>query len=327
MMYRKILKQAWAITWNHKFLWFFGLFATFLVQGGEYEILWRGISGGGESNFAFWEKLSRLNLTEYCSNAFSLIKSDPLAVLKIFIIFFILFVLSLFFIWLAVVSQAAIVKATAKISSGQKIGFINEIGEGALNFWPVLGLNIISRLVIGGGFLLLSLLVVFSASAGLTWHAALFFLLLFMFFLPLAIVFSLLIKYSIAFAVIKKEKLTNSLKLGWDLFRKNWLTSLEMAFILFFIYFFSSLLIILLTIALAGPFLFLAFAFYQLSGIFGFWCIVVIGLLAIFAIIIGGGSLLNAFQISSWTTLFIELVAKGGVSKLVRVVNNLIGKK
>ena len=43
-LYRDIIKEAWYITWRRKFLWFFGLFAVLLGNGGEYEILIQNIN-------------------------------------------------------------------------------------------------------------------------------------------------------------------------------------------------------------------------------------------------------------------------------------------
>ena len=40
-LYRDIIKEAWQITWRRRFLWFFGLFAVLLGNGGEYEILFQ----------------------------------------------------------------------------------------------------------------------------------------------------------------------------------------------------------------------------------------------------------------------------------------------
>jgi hypothetical protein len=44
-LYRSIFRQAWAITWQYKYLWFFGFFAALLGNGGEYEILSKGLRG------------------------------------------------------------------------------------------------------------------------------------------------------------------------------------------------------------------------------------------------------------------------------------------
>jgi hypothetical protein len=38
-LYRSILKRAWEISWKFKYLWFFGLFAALLGNGGEFEII------------------------------------------------------------------------------------------------------------------------------------------------------------------------------------------------------------------------------------------------------------------------------------------------
>ena len=69
-------------------------------------------------------------------------------------------------------------------------------------------------------------------------------------------------KYAIAYVVIKGSGFVEAVKLGWQLFVKNWLVSLEMAFILFFINFAVGFGLLLLFLISAGPFLFLALVFY-----------------------------------------------------------------
>jgi len=42
-------------------------------------------------------------------------------------------------------------------------------------------------------------------------------------------------KYAIAYVVINKRQVSQAINQGWQLFKENWLVSLEMALILFFI--------------------------------------------------------------------------------------------
>ena len=45
-LYRKILKQALVLSWQNKYLWFFGLFATLFIDNSGFEFLLQ-LSGGG----------------------------------------------------------------------------------------------------------------------------------------------------------------------------------------------------------------------------------------------------------------------------------------
>jgi hypothetical protein len=52
---------------------------------------------------------------------------------------------------------------------------------------------------------------------------------------------------------------------------------------------------------------------------FNFWVLMVLAFVILLMVIFLIGSVLATFQISSWTGLFIELIGRGGVSKLVRM--------
>ena len=43
-LYRDILRQSLKSSWQHKYLWFFGLFALLIGGGGELEVITRGFS-------------------------------------------------------------------------------------------------------------------------------------------------------------------------------------------------------------------------------------------------------------------------------------------
>jgi hypothetical protein len=120
--------------------------------------------------------------------------------------------------------------------------------------------------------------------------------------------------------VIENKKFFPALQQGWQLFVNNWLISIEVAIILFFI---NVLVLILLSIiSFVGFFLFFGLALstvFVLSSGFLFWLVLIIGFLLLLAIMILGGSLLNVFQISSWTDLFVQLREGGASSKIERV--------
>jgi len=324
--YRNILKQAFSLTWRHKYLWFFGLFATLIGGGGEYEVLTRGI--GGDTTQNFFPNLSRLAETGIFSrnglaNMGELFKNDPFTTIILILVSLIILALVIFLVWLMIVSQTALVNNSAEIISNKKelpAGVKSGIAAGVKYFWPVLGLNIIIKAIVYLAFFLISLPIVFWATKLSSPTISSLYIILFIILVPVAIVLSFIIKYAICYVIIKGNNLMNAIKEGWQLFTKNWLISVEMAFILFFISFLVGLAIILAVLILIIPFLFLALLLYKAISFIGFWLIIIIGLIVLLAIIIGGGAALTTFQITSWTGLFIELVSHGGTSKIERIV-------
>jgi hypothetical protein len=172
-----------------------------------------------------------------------------------------------------------------------------------------------------------SLPIILTAARPESAAANLFYVIAFIIFIPVALALSFIAKYAIAYIVIKGHGFMEAVKAGWQLFIKNWLVSVEMAFILFFINFFVGLLLVLTILTLTIPLLFLALAAYKLTSLAGLWIVAVLALTMLLAIIILGGAMLATFQISSWTGLFIELTGKGGISKIIRLLSGRTSKK
>lgn len=333
-LYRKILSQGWKTTWRYKYLWFFGLFAAFLGGGGEYEVVnsftgRAGVIFPGIKKFAETGIFSGQGITNVCRVA----KNDPVSFIKVILIFLVILILFGILVWLAVVSQAASVNNAAGYLSGKKIvpgksnnDFKSGIDKGNKKFWPILGFNAILKLMIGISFLVISLPVVLTAGKPNTLPVMLLYVFAFIIFIILALSVSFIFKYSIAFLVVKGKSFREALNSGWQLFIKNWLVSLEMAFILFLINFLAGFLVILIVSSFIIPFLFLAFAFFKIASTVGFWFVVSMALIIMFAFIVLVGAVLSTFQISSWTGLFLELINKGGVSKIIRMAEGLKNK-
>ena len=135
---------------------------------------------------------------------------------------------------------------------------------------------------------------------------------LFVVFVPIAVSLSLIIKYAISCRVLENKSVITSLENGWNLFKKNWLISLEVALILFIISFFSSFLILIIISILFFPLLWLSIVFS-----IGWLSFLMIFLSLVVAVLFG--SLLTTFQIATWTDLYLHLKDNKGVAKLERI--------
>lgn len=324
-LYRNILSQAWKNTWQNKYLWFFGLFAVLLVNNGGTEIFSRlfseDISKGFFSGTRQFIQETNIFSLEALANLGRLAKNDPLSLFIIILIFLAILAILIFLLWMSTVSQAAIVNNAAKFKTNKEHSFKNGFEIGKKKFWPVLGLNAVLKVIIYLLFLLMSLPVFTGALKPYFNFYNITFIISFLIFVPLAFCFSYIMKYAISYVVIKENKFLESIKLGWELFKKNWLVSLEMAFVLFLVNFLASLLLILLLMILAVPFLFIALLFSQLAFYTVFWVVILSALLLFIVFMALVGAILTTFQVSSWTLLFVELIRGGGKSKLVRIFN------
>jgi len=322
--YRQIIKQAVRIVWKNKFLWVFGLFASLLSIGAEYQILVRPTSPDAAVNW-FGGLYNFFGSGLFSSNAFTnvieLFKTQPGAASVFLLIFLIFLVLVIFLVWLAITSQVALIKNSEKIINDPKEK-INTSSRSNLrvasgHFWPVLGYNAVAKIMISIAVTLVSLPLLFPLINSFTTN--LVYLVLFIIFIPLAVCFSLMIKYAIAFLVLKQEKFTVALRHGWLLFKRNWLISIEIALLLFAVSFLATFAILLAAFILAIPFIILASAFLYLFSAGAFWAMMVIGLLVLTVFVIICGSILTAFQVVAWTDVFMKLNSGLGRSKTERL--------
>ncbi|MFA6306666.1 MAG: hypothetical protein WCV70_01795 [Patescibacteria group bacterium] len=322
--YRNILKQAWQLTWRNKYLWWFGIFAALLGNGGEFEILFNNSGANpGQALFPSWQRIFSTGIFSghTLTNIGNLLKQDTLNMIFVLITCLIVLAVCLFLIWLVIVSQAAVVNNSAAVIKQKKHTLRDGFNSGILNFWPVLTLNIIIKAIIYILLVAVSLPAIFYQG---NFNAKLFYIFALIIVAPVAIILSFIMKYAVAYAVINKSKVVPAIKQGWRLFKENWLISFEMAIILFFINLLVGLAIVLAILILAVPFLFLGLIFYYAFSLVGSWLIAILAFASFLFIVVSAGAALAVFQISSWTGLFLELEKKGGVSKLVRAVNNMV---
>lgn len=320
-IYRQIFKQAWDVVKNNKLLWFFGLFAALLGNGGEYQVLLKllnDIKIGEEMHFirpmaamAQGNFRGVINFLSYNPLEFALVLMTAFAIL-----FFIGF-----FLWLAIVSQISLIEGANKILARKKINYNDSVDSGIKKFAPVLGLNIVAKflvlcIVFGFG---LPLLFLVARSSSL--FNNILYVLIFLILVSFGIIISFIAKYSIAYVVLKKENFIDSIKLAVNLFLHNWIVSLEMALMLFLINIIAGLAVVSIIILVSLPLATITFIYF-LSGFFvGAWFIII--LMAIINLIIIGfvGAILSAFQWTSWVALFKKLTSKETIlSKIDRTV-------
>ncbi len=321
-LYRDILAKAWHITRRYKYLWFFGLFAALLGNGGEMELIFRGFNTDlSQGLFPHWRLIAGTGVFSLhtLNNIGYLLLNDPATMLAVFAGFLILIFLSAFLIWLIMVSQAALVNSAASSIAGKNHDFKTGLDVGMKKFWPVFGLNVFIKIIVYCFFIIISLPEIVMIYKADLLTAKLLFIISFIIFVPVSIVLAFIIKYAIAYAVIKGSGCWQAVREGWNLFVKNWLVSLEMAFILFFINFLVGLGLVIVLLILSVPFLFLALILIKSGLLLNFGLFLVVSILVYLSIIVIVGSALSVFQISSWTGLFVKLVGRGGTSKLVRL--------
>lgn len=325
-LYRKILNQAFAFSWQNKYLWFFGLFAA-LVGSGGYEIIGQSLSSSsvtvelldnlvsaGAFDAGFFHNLTKIAMEK------------PLVLLAIFAMFSIIVAAVIFVFWLATVAQAAIVNNYVMFLGGKEHSFQSGLKAGFKYFWKVFFLNVLEKLVILLVLMIVNLPLIFSVFYTKNPFTSGGYVILYVLFVPLLLVFSLLVKYAISYVVIKNETLAFSLKRSWQLFKDNWVISIEMACLMFVISFVYAFIAMILISAYVLPFSFIVGLVGMAFG--SFVGLVVVFLLALVGIVflVISGSFMSILQISAWTGLYVEMTGRGAESKIQRLFGGLIKK-
>ncbi|WKZ24726.1 MAG: hypothetical protein QY321_03875 [Patescibacteria group bacterium] len=325
-LYRTIIKQAFIVAWNHKYLWFFGLFATLLSSNFEFQFFSRFLNRD-QGILNDWQKWSSTGLFDgSLFRGFNdLMVTNPgdffgLLALTLFVLAF-----SCALIWLSTVSQVALINNSDRaIASGHKLNSSERkhdmslgFREGIKYFWPALGLYLLSYAVI-------YIFTVIAVLPLLIWNEGIWvsfaYWVLFIFMIGLSLCAALTVKYAMAYLVLKKKSLMESIRAGLKLFVANWLISLEMAFILFAISIIGTLIILLLVVSLAIPFVALALIAVVVKSLLFFYIVAFLGAIALLALIIIGGAVLTVIQTNAWVNLFNNINTSKVVSKLERTL-------
>jgi hypothetical protein len=302
--YRDILGRSWKLLWKVPYLWFLGLFGLLLSgPGGDYGML-------SSSTFqAFVNPKNLLDLlraifqadaqTVVLNRINEVVQTYPF---QVFLLLAVFFAMSILLAVLTVLAQAGLVRGIGQALRGQRETLAKTI-EGA---WPTLG-RVFG--VIIGGFILLNVLVLllslpfWSSYIVHPTQAALIYaeLVVLLVFLPVFFAVSFLSKYAVAFIVLGGYTLRSAVKAAWDLFRRNWLITLEMAILLAVL----NVAIFYLAIAVPRP-------LYESNTM--------LGALLYFVLIVFIGALFAVFQNAVWILLYQELRANRGVSKVERMI-------
>jgi hypothetical protein len=220
MNYGELIGDAFRITLRNRYLWFFGFFA-----GGStgFNVPTNIPSGGGNFNLDdFQQSSTMLSAAQVGQDLGNGVIIAGLVVVAV--------ILTLFFVFMAVVSQGALADSVAAIDRGDRRRFGSAFRSGMGNFWRVLGYFIVFILIAIGLLLVIGIPValliggtfVATQSAGARISVAvvvglLAVLALIVVFVPLSIVG----QYALREIVVRRERVLGSVGSGYTIFRRN----------------------------------------------------------------------------------------------------------
>lgn len=324
--YRLIFKRVLKISWQHKWLWLMAFFAAFIGNGSIYDALLRGFNNisEGQSAFSiFFEYANSGVVSLFSLEKFrALWQSDASAFALAVFGTLMLICVFLLFVALAVICQAAVVDATVAIDKKKTMGIKEGFSAGVRHFWPVLEINVFTKVVLFGLLLLLSYfvsLIVFKAQ----WLNLLAYIISFIVFLLLGIVIYFLTIYGTAYVILRGRSAVEAIKSAWKLFTRHFLLNLEMGLLLFLLSIVVAICLVLVNFFVLTPFFVLyvvslVAASKILAGLF-------LGIISVFVVASAmlAAAWWSSFQLGVWSILFEELELRGGKSKVVRIFEYL----
>ncbi|HRY63114.1 MAG TPA: hypothetical protein P5267_00690, partial [Patescibacteria group bacterium] len=311
--YRPILKRAWQIAWRFKYLWFFGLFAALLGTGGMYNI---NFSVDEASNQGNWLMSLKGFLSGESATGLTWDKLVANMNIWIVVLFLMLLLAGLFLLWLSVVSQGALIYGVKEANQGRTLLFGQAFAKGREKFWSLLALNLVMGLIALAILMIVTLpflILVFKPQYATT-AASLFIAASFMVMVPLGVVISFVIRYSLFFIVNKDRSIKAAISEGWRMFKRNWLPSAEMAVVVWLVYMAVGLVLFLVVKYLVLPAVTFIFTMLVSTYVGSETLIVIMVSLALLfyaVVMLWVRAVLNVFEISSWVLLFEKLNNEG----------------
>ncbi len=314
------VKSAWQFMWKNKIVWGFGIFAAFLGQFGVVEFL--GKMGFVASDVGgYFNSLVAIG-KEACFLGFGLAIPFEGKMLVLFLLV-LLAGLALLFIFIAVVSQGAIIYLSAQSIKGKdKPDIAKSWHISSANFWRLFFINAFKKLLV----VILSIFVALSAYAALiipTVANGLLFLLVFLIAAAVGMVLSFLVIYSASYVVVERYSVYEAIKSAWRLFTGHWLVSIEVGLIVLIFNLFLGLISALgfILVILPAILLWLAVALVG-GGQLLLTAALIAGVIFFTMYLIAIGAGFTVFTIHIWTFIFMKMHKEGVKSRILHYLSH-----
>ncbi|KKQ56786.1 MAG: hypothetical protein US74_C0011G0001, partial [Parcubacteria group bacterium GW2011_GWA2_38_13] len=199
-MFSFIFKQNLQQIWRNKKLWILGIFTSFLGATEETELLLNIFIPSKRSIFDFFQSLgdTQLFTSQGLQAAYKHITQEPLISLLSILLLIATLAVVCALVGLSLIAQGAIISASSKVRHSTLEKISGYLREGKKKIWPILGINLISKLIVG--------LIFFAFTFPIIKNIPLM-LILTCIFIILASILYIVMKLAICIVVVEKEKL------------------------------------------------------------------------------------------------------------------------
>lgn len=311
-------KSAWDFVWKNKVLVVFGIFAAFLGQFGIVDFLSKlGLITGDTGRYFNSIASVGLQMGEFATRiAFSL-ESKMLAYFLIMIFVGLMSV----FIFIAAVSQGAIIYSIKQSIKRKPIDITKAWHVGSANFWRLFFIHFFKKIALT----LVSIIIGLSAYAALTLPSLvnnLFFLIMFLIFSFAGLVLSFVTIYTSIYVIVEKYSIDEAFSAAWVLFKNHWIVSFEVGILLLVFNLFLGVFAALGFVLLVLPAILIWFVVILIGGneivlTAGF----IAGLMVFTMYLMLVGALFTIFTTYIWTYVFMKMNKEGMKSRVVHYLS------
>lgn len=294
-LFRTFLSDAWHLTWERKNLWVFGIFAAVISTGGVIDVVLTSLEKVQTTSNFFVDMLNSGYLafgfmSAYIQQLMS-IGSTSTAALITALVFAALLLFSV-----GVLSQGSLALG---VKSKKRLDPHALRQSAADHFWALSLLAVLLFIVMGILLTLMSL-ALFYVQMHLTSASIVTYVILTTLLIAAVVIVNIIYMFAVLDVVHNDVHPLYALEQGWNLFRKQWLSSLEFGLLMFLIVSLVATALVFGIFLLMLPYA-IIFTTTLLSGSYTFFLVVNIlyGLgILLFSLLIGGA--IVTFQYSAW---------------------------
>jgi len=284
------LKEALALAWKKKYLWWLGFFASI------------GSSGG--FNFPYTPEN---NEKDFPKEKFLNFFSENLSLIIILAVIALIIFLAILI--LSIIAKGALIKSIAFEIDEKKLEPKKSLGIGKKYFWKILFFNLFFTFSILVIMLLMAVPIIFLFLIEAIVPAILLIFIALLIFIPIAFLINFLFQLGIIYLVLGELSIWQSIDKAYRLWKNNILESFVMLLIFFATRIFLGMAFLITFLAVALVFLPIVFIFYLIFKTTGLIISISLGVIVLLAILFAVRGFYEVFRQTTWIKFFL-IIAK-----------------
>ncbi len=295
VIYRRLLREAFRLTWQRKTLWIFGIFAAFVSTGGVMDVAATGIrrmSIGG----SLFQQLLETSFPSYAFAGTYLGQIQVFGSFRLAAMGFFMVIIVIGLLFLAVLSQTSLIHGI-KAPTHEHPNIIRKRAHDHL--FRIFVIDAFTKIFTAVLITVTTLPALWFYASNTSYNFSIVFIQILVFF-PIVLFINILSILSVIHVIETESTISEAIKTAWNIFQTHALATLEYACILFALISFSCFILLGLIILLSVPYA-LIYTASLLTGSFIIFVIanVLYGLFALAVVLAFGGGMIT-FQYSAW---------------------------